>query len=86
MLARGSHNINLFNSCNKFSIELTLIQYPLYHIALLVHLYFFHSVVANYMVWYIMQNRARNLDNRFRDLITEYNEVLSCFNTLYLVE
>ncbi|XP_060577796.1 neprilysin-like isoform X2 [Ruditapes philippinarum] len=33
-------------------------------------------VVANYMVWYIMQNRARNLDNRFRDLITEYNEVV----------
>jgi hypothetical protein len=30
MLARGSHNIILLNSCNKFSIELTLIQYPLY--------------------------------------------------------
>jgi hypothetical protein len=30
MLARGSHNIILFNSCNKFSMELTLIQYPLY--------------------------------------------------------
>jgi hypothetical protein len=28
MLARGSHNIILFNSC----IELTLIQYPLYMI------------------------------------------------------
>jgi hypothetical protein len=28
MLARGSHNIIVFNSCNKFSIELTLILYP----------------------------------------------------------
>jgi hypothetical protein len=30
MFARGSHNIILINSCNKFSIELTLIQYPLF--------------------------------------------------------
>jgi hypothetical protein len=34
MLARGSHNIILFNLCNKFSIELTLIQYPLYIICI----------------------------------------------------
>jgi hypothetical protein len=32
MLARGSHNIIVFNSFNKFSIKLTLIQYPLYSI------------------------------------------------------
>jgi hypothetical protein len=31
MPARGSHNIILFNPCNKFSIELTPIQYPLYN-------------------------------------------------------
>jgi hypothetical protein len=30
MLASCSHNIILLNSYNKFSIELTLIQYPLY--------------------------------------------------------
>jgi hypothetical protein len=29
MIARGSHNIILINSFNKFSIKLTLIQYPL---------------------------------------------------------
>jgi hypothetical protein len=29
MLARGSHNMILFNSFNKFSIKPTLIQYPL---------------------------------------------------------
>jgi hypothetical protein len=32
MLARGSHNIILFNSFNKLSMELTLIEYPLYKI------------------------------------------------------
>jgi hypothetical protein len=30
MLVRGSYNIILFNSFNKFSIKLTLIQYPLF--------------------------------------------------------
>jgi chromosome segregation ATPase len=30
MLARGSHNITLFNLFNKFTINLTLIQYPLF--------------------------------------------------------
>jgi hypothetical protein len=29
MLARGSHNMILLNSFNKFSIKPTLIQYPL---------------------------------------------------------
>ncbi|XP_053378992.1 neprilysin-like [Mercenaria mercenaria] len=33
-------------------------------------------VVANYLVWFIIKNRASNLDSRFTDLITEYNKVL----------
>jgi hypothetical protein len=32
MIARGSHDIILFNLLNKFSIELTVIQYPLFPI------------------------------------------------------
>ncbi|XP_053378929.1 neprilysin-like isoform X2 [Mercenaria mercenaria] len=33
-------------------------------------------VVANYLVWYITNNRARNLDSRFRDLRKAYNKVV----------
>ncbi|XP_052765248.1 neprilysin-1-like [Mya arenaria] len=32
--------------------------------------------IANYMVWRIMQNRARNLQQRFQDYIEEYNQVV----------
>ncbi|XP_060581148.1 membrane metallo-endopeptidase-like 1 [Ruditapes philippinarum] len=32
--------------------------------------------VANYVVWTIVQNRASNLDSRFRELLTDFNKVL----------
>ncbi|KAK3095559.1 hypothetical protein FSP39_016105 [Pinctada imbricata] len=32
--------------------------------------------IANYIVWSIMQNRAGNLGQRFRDMFTEYNKVV----------
>ncbi|KAH3712305.1 hypothetical protein DPMN_071999 [Dreissena polymorpha] len=32
--------------------------------------------IANYMVWRIIQNRARNLNQTFQDIIGEYNKVM----------
>jgi hypothetical protein len=54
MLARGSHNIILFNWFNKFGI--TLIQYPLYNKTI-----FFHK---DYNVWCEWDNNGyKNIYN-----------------------
>ncbi|XP_060567567.1 membrane metallo-endopeptidase-like 1 [Ruditapes philippinarum] len=37
--------------------------------------------IANYLVWRIMQNRARNLPKKFLDIIGEYNKVLYGIHT-----
>jgi hypothetical protein len=47
MLARGSHDIILFNSCSKFNINPTLIQYRLYHVYLLEIFLFLLHILLN---------------------------------------
>ncbi|VDI45273.1 Hypothetical predicted protein [Mytilus galloprovincialis] len=35
-----------------------------------------NRTIANFMIWRIMQNRANNLSQRFKDLIQNYNQIL----------
>ncbi|KAL4221845.1 Membrane metallo-endopeptidase-like 1 [Mactra antiquata] len=39
------------------------------------------KTITNYVVWYIMKNRAGNLDSRFLDLVMDYNKVVSGVQT-----
>ncbi|CAG2239878.1 MMEL1 [Mytilus edulis] len=41
-----------------------------------------NRTIANFMIWRIMQNRANNLSQRFKDLIQNYNQTLQLIGNL----
>jgi hypothetical protein len=59
---RGSNNIILFNSCNKFSIELTLIQYPLCLVIFPTSLHYYSS---QRLLRYIFQGELEHCRKKY---------------------